>query len=256
VLDLVDADPVPGLQERLVRQAQVVLAVEVVARLDLPVQRVDEQLARGEPVRAGRGELRAGVVGPGLLLLDVDDAVALHPRVGVRRRERHVRVEPAVADDRPLDVARGQVRGEVVGVPVAGEVAVVDDDRLVEGQVVDRLQHGPARSQLVRSDLHDLRLGTALEEPLAQAEPGVVEVVAVAQEQHVVPAREHVDHVVDHRLALELHQELRDGVAGRGEAGADPRHRDHELRGHRRCIPSRHFSASQSTSSPTSASSR
>jgi len=103
-------------------------------------------------------------------------------------------------------------------IPVDAEVAVVDDHFLVIAQAIQRLTDRMDRTELVRLHLHDDAARLCPFQDVRKA--GASQVVGVADEDEVLFAGEHLDHVLDHGPAVDVDERLRLGVSRAPEAVA------------------------------------
>lgn len=157
----------------------------------------------------------------GLLLLDIPDPAPGLAQVRVVGATERVGVEPLVGWDRARAPRRRDKLPEAAPVPVAGEVAVIHQHRAPRVDHLQDLQHRVDRPELVRRDAGDPAGRAAAAQDLLHPVPRVVEVVLVADEDELGLPREHLHHVGDDRLAVDLDKRLGDLVTGAAEPLAE-----------------------------------
>ena len=142
-------------------------------------------------------------------------------------------VKTGVARDYPVNLSGIQAVAQLSAVPVHREIAVVDYDRPIG---IDQFSHREDRStrpKLRAICAHHACFGSACQKVALQVEPRVIEMDWIADEDNVVPVREHVDDVIDDELPVNLEQKLWPVIAERGESRANPRHGNDQKRPHR-----------------------
>ena len=118
--------------------------------------------AAGEVVGAAGGVLLHTVAGVGLLFLDVEHPAIRLPHVRIVGASQCVRVEALVGRDASGTDGGTNELLKVLPIPIASEVAVVDDDGLRRVDQVLDLAYGMDGAELVGRDACDLPSGAVL----------------------------------------------------------------------------------------------
>ena len=124
-----------------------------------------------------------------------------------------MRVESCVAGDRTIAVSFFRERDEIRKIPVAGEVAVVNNQWLRCIKLVERLLSGVTRAFFVGIDTDDFYVSAERIEFVCHSKRLVVQVIVVADECDLIVTWEHVVHVADDSTTFDLYHRFRNGVS-------------------------------------------
>ena len=165
----------------------------------------------------------------GFFFLDVLNPAVGLAQVGIVGIPQQVGMETLIRRNRPRTARLLHEASEVTPIPVAGKIAVVDDDRLVWIEQMLGLTHRMDRTERMWRNADDAPRLAARAQRLFHPVSRRVEVFLVADEEEVALAGEHVHHMREDGLAVDLDQRFGRLVAGPPKAFSEAGHRNDDL---------------------------
>ena len=118
---------------------------------------------------------------------------------------------------------------EIIPIPIAGKVAIINNNRSVVIDKIFDLQDGMNRSQLMRRNTHHTAARAILIQDFCHPIIRIIQMILITDKNKILLTWKHIDHMSNDRLSVNFDQGFRLGITCAAEALAEPRHRNNNL---------------------------